>query len=348
MNSKATQPLSKEKLKIFHTEKNPENLLRFLMDDRADLITFLENPDNYQSDELVEMIAQNSIHLMGYVMKAASIGKNSWNDTRIINWMQDNAIDILPVAEILRNGYADYKFSDRVENNFFELLVKDHIIFKRDYMQQESLIESSTHQSYKVIKFMKMLPVAYIKKFESIDSELLNSLFEKPVAASLHMNLAQHVYFHKSQTGHLEEARELFTNFSDLILKPVCKDINGYKMKTDICDYYLKDADQLESWDFFAPMDYQKLNDNQKEVYLATGISHLLNESNRPLRSRNYSQEDIMNALMVVPNDRLKYYIDANKNKMAQSTGRELLALWMKNHLENDLALSPKVKGIKI
>ena len=104
----------------------------------------------------------------------------------------------------------------------------------------------------------------------------------------------------------------------------------------------------MESWDFFAPMDYQKLNENQKEVYLATGISHLFNESNRQLRSQNYSQEDIMNALTVVPNDRLKYYIETNHTKMAKRTRDELLSIWMKNHLENDLAPYPKVKGIKI
>lgn len=341
--SKKSTALSKEKLEIFKTEKNPENLLRFLVDDRADLISFIDDTNNYQSDELVDMIARNSIPLMGYVIKAAHAGKNSWNESKILNWLEENAIDILSISRNLLTDYTNYHLSHPVENKLFELLIQEQILDKNQPFREKDFTEKCME-----IQYMKRLPIAYLKKFEEMDGDFLHSLLKRPVQPSGHMNLAQHLYVYKGQIGKHEEAQEVFNSFTSLVLKPVSKNINGYTIQTDICEYYLKEADQLETWEFFGSMDYKKLNDNQKEVYLATGISHLFNESNRPLRSRNYSQDDIMNALMVVPNDRLKYYIEANHTKMAKRTGDELLSLWMKNHLENELGSSPKVKGIKI
>lgn len=349
MMNNPIKPLSQEKLKIFNTEKSFHKLYSLLIEDKDNFIKFIENTENYQSDVLTEVIASSGLMLMKYVVKASYQGKNSWDDKKIINWMQENSEEISIFADVIKKDYLTYNLSPRVEDKLFELLVQHHLVFKEEFLQEEKLDNPNSFNKFNFVGYMKTFPISYIEKFNSIDKDFLQELFIKPMVSS-DLNLIQNVYMHKTQLGKIDESQELFNKFSSFILEPISKDMYGYKFKTDVCEYFLKESNQLESWNFFGPMAqfYDKLNLSQKEVFVVTGISQLFKDPKKPLPSTVYNQDDILQHLIVAPVEVLKKYIQANESDISKIIQEKLSIMWMKNHLDNELGESPKTKSIKI
>lgn len=74
--------------------------------------------------------------------------------------------------------------SDKVKKCLFEAVVKDHLLYREEFMQAPYLISSSYERDEKedyICRFLKSFPEEYRKIFKSLDSELFYHIINKPV-----------------------------------------------------------------------------------------------------------------------------------------------------------------------
>ena len=225
--------------------------------------------------------------------------------------------------------------SDKVKKCLFEAVVKDHIIYREEFLQAPYLIsstyETDTKEDY-ICKFLKRFPEEYRKIFKSLDSELFYNIINKPVWESdpysepsfSPFSVIQSVYWHKSRYSKSHDATKLYVEYE----KEIDTDINfqrlGVQIKTNIFEHYLRNASSEEksSWDFLAPLTpiFSTLKPLQQEIFVAVAISELFFERYYGqddrlgnVKSDKYSSEEVMDSLTVVPFHLLnKHYQNEN------------------------------------
>lgn len=223
--------------------------------------------------------------------------------------------------------------SKKVKTSLYEALVKDHMLYRDEFINSEYFIASkhefSQDEDY-ICKFFKVFPKQYRETFKTLDEQLFNSVINKPVweqnefkkIVNSPLSLIQKTYLQKSKYHNTHEATQIYVEFQKNIDTDVNEQKLGVPIKTNIFQYYLIECGKEESsWDFFAPLTpiFSTLKPIQQETYVAVAISELffktgysIDDSLHNVKSEKYSIESVKDSLLVVPWDLINKYCDCN------------------------------------
>lgn len=271
---------------------------------------------------------------------------SNWKSEKIIQWLEDNPQHIFKIAGHLVVS-PNQSASSSIRDKIYELIIQEHI------NQKELLLDSHINPDTPIAVFLTHFNQPFIKKFQEMDSALLDSMIKKTILfvedgtakdkPVLTLNLGQYAYITHTRNWNIVDAEILLSSFKSDILKPIEVNFNFLEYKENIFEYFFKNSNLDVKFSIGLKQEFPNLSEEEKKMYTASCMK-ILSKQN----SLDSNTQNLIDLLDVVPSKMANLYFSKAIDSFNQNITSYVSTHLLKNGLEQNLETRTITKQPKI